>query len=82
MTRLRIAPGTLTLADLRRLYRDRPALELDPASREAIADSAATVARVIASGQVVYGINTGFGKLAQKTIPTEKLEELQRALVR
>ena len=80
--RLRITPGALTLADLRGLYRGRPVLELDPAAREAIADSAATVARVIASGEVVYGINTGFGKLAQKTIPTDRLEELQKALVR
>src|SRR3546814_8413020 len=53
MADLRIVPGALTLADLRRLYRTRPALELDPASRAAIADSAATVARVIASGEVV-----------------------------
>src|SRR3546814_8478804 len=53
-----------------------------PASRAAIADSAATVARVIASGEVVYGVNTGFGKLAQTTIPTDRLAELQRALVR
>ena len=82
MTGLTITPGALTLADLRRLYRDRPALALDPAAREAIADSAATVARVIAAGKVVYGINTGFGKLAQKTIPTDRLEELQKALVR
>lgn len=82
MDRLRIVPGALTLAELRRLYRGRPALELDPACREAVADSAATVARVIASGEVVYGVNTGFGKLAQKTIPAERLAELQRALVR
>src|SRR5690606_33440986 len=65
-----------------RLYRTRPPLELDPASRGAIAEAAATVARVIASGEVVYGVNTGFGKLAQKTIPSDRLAELQRALVR
>src|SRR3546814_13000335 len=82
MAYLRIVPGALTLAHLRRLYRTRPALELDPASRAAIADSAATVARVIASGEVVYGVNTGFGKLAQTTIPTDRLAELQRELVR
>ncbi|EDP64124.1 ribonucleotide-diphosphate reductase alpha subunit [alpha proteobacterium BAL199] len=82
MTSLTITPGALSLADLRRLYRSRPSLTLDPSSRGAIADSAATVARVIAAGKVVYGINTGFGKLAQKTIPTDRLEELQKALVR
>ena len=82
MTTLTITPGALALGDLRRLYRDRPVLGLDPAAREAIADSAATVARVIASGQVVYGVNTGFGKLAQKTIPVDRLADLQKALVR
>lgn len=79
---LALTPGTLTLADCRRLYRDRPALTLDPDAREAIADSAATVAKVIASGALVYGVNTGFGKLATTTIPADRLEELQKALVR
>lgn len=79
---LTLTPGTLTLADCRRLYRERLALDLDPEAREGIADSAATVAQVIASGAVVYGVNTGFGKLASTTIPADRLEELQKALVR
>src|SRR3546814_18852326 len=82
MADLRIVPGALTLADLRRLYRTRPAFELDPASRAAIAASAATVARVIASGEVVYGVNTRFGKLAPHTIPTARPADLHRAAVR
>ena len=53
---LALTPGTLTLADCRRLYRDRPALTLDPDAREAIADSAATVAKVIASGALVMSV--------------------------
>jgi histidine ammonia-lyase (EC 4.3.1.3) len=40
-----------------------------------------TVEAIVASGKVVYGINTGFGKLAQTQIPAERLAELQRNLV-
>lgn len=83
MTRaFQISPGALTLSDIRRLLRERPSLSLDPAAREGIADAAATVARVIASGEVVYGVNTGFGKLASTTIPLDRLRELQKAIVR
>jgi histidine ammonia-lyase len=77
-----ISPGALTLADIRQLLDLRPTLTLDPAAREPIACSAATVAQVIASGEVVYGINTGFGKLAGTTIPLDRLRDLQKAIVR
>jgi histidine ammonia-lyase len=40
------------------------------------------VESIVARGEVVYGINTGFGKLADVTIPTDKLRELQLNLVR
>lgn len=67
-----LTPGALDLDDLRRLFHTQPSVGLDPACREAIADGAATVAQVIASGAVVYGVNTGFGKLATTTIPTDR----------
>jgi histidine ammonia-lyase len=82
MATLTLVPGGLSLDDLRRLYRDRPVVTLDAACREAIADGAATVDWVIASGGLVYGVNTGFGKLATTTIPADRLRDLQRALVR
>ena len=43
--------------------------------------SQATVRPIVDAGEVVYGINTGFGKLAQTIIPAERLAELQRNLV-
>ncbi len=70
----------LTLAHLRRLTAGEPVC-LDPACLPAIEASAATIARVVASGRTTYGVNTGFGILAQTSIPTEKLAELQRRLV-
>jgi histidine ammonia-lyase len=75
-----IGSAPLTLADLRRLH-DGAAIVLDPACLPGIDRSAATVAGIVESGKTVYGINTGFGLLAQTSIPTEKLAELQKRLV-
>ncbi len=82
MSALILKPGLLTLADLRRIACD-PAvtLQLDPSCHAAIKASAATVARVLEEGRVVYGINTGFGLLANTRIPSGELENLQRSIV-
>ena len=70
----------LTVADLRALA-SGAAVALDPACLPGIEASADTVAGIVQSGRIVYGINTGFGLLAQHSIPTEQLAELQRRLV-
>ncbi|MQX35130.1 histidine ammonia-lyase [Roseospira navarrensis] len=77
-----LTPGTTGLDTLEALYRDpaRPAT-LDPASRAGIEASAAVVARAVADGRPVYGVNTGFGKLASVVIPAEDTETLQRNLI-
>jgi histidine ammonia-lyase len=73
-------PGAMTLRDWRAIYRGAvPAL--DPACRPAIERSAAAVSAIIAKGEPVYGINTGFGKLANVHIPPEDLATLQRNIV-
>ena len=54
---------------------------LDPACRPAIAESAAAVGRILARHEPVYGINTGFGKLASVKIGDEDLATLQRNIV-
>src|SRR5713101_7140403 len=76
-----LRPGDLRLADLRRIARAPVALTLADADRSAIAASAAIVARIVRDGATVYGVNTGFGKLAQVSIPADQLEELQHNLV-
>ncbi len=76
-----ITPGTLTLAALRRLRVSTARLVLDEAADPAIARSAAAVQQILAKGQAVYGVNTGFGKLATTRIPPDRLRELQTALV-
>src|SRR3954469_3649199 len=56
-------------------------MTLDPGCAPLIEAGAATVARIVAKGEPVYGINTGFGKLASVRIAAADLEQLQRNLV-
>jgi histidine ammonia-lyase len=76
-----LQPGALRLAELRRIARGPVALGLADSDRSAIAASAAIVARIVREGTTVYGVNTGFGKLAQVSIAPDQLEELQHNLV-
>ncbi len=73
--------GGLSLAALRGIY-ERPArIRLGAADRGRIAAAAALVDRIVDAGAAAYGINTGFGLLAQTRIPTDQLERLQRNLL-
>lgn len=78
-----IVPGEFDLAQLRRLA-DTPEVQvaLDPRCREAIRASADMVRRATAGDAPVYGVNTGFGKLAMKRIAREDLALLQLKLLR
>jgi histidine ammonia-lyase len=78
---VRLEPGALSLDALRAFALSRDTLELQAATRARLAEGAAAVARIVADGKPVYGINTGFGKLAQQHIPADQLELLQRNLV-
>ncbi len=73
--------GELRASDVRRLLRFNATLALDPAARPAVDRAAAVVASIAAQDASVYGVNTGFGKLAQTRIPRDKLGDLQRNLV-
>lgn len=76
-----LRPGQLTLSQLRSWWQQPQQLKLSAEALALINESAATVAQVLATGKVVYGINTGFGLLANTRIPAEKLEDLQRRIV-
>eukprot|EP01037_Dinobryon_pediforme_P014095 gene14095-14214_t len=69
------------IAELWRLIYEGASLTLDPACLPAVAASAATVAAIVAKGEPVYGINTGFGKLASIRIDAADLATLQRNIV-
>lgn len=53
-----------------------------PSALARAAESRAIIEEILAAGQTVYGVNTGFGKLSDVRIPQEKLAELQFNLVR
>ncbi|MCV6627412.1 MAG: histidine ammonia-lyase [Cellvibrionaceae bacterium] len=81
MQTLTITAGQLSLAQLRALELAPHQIALEPSCHPGIHASAKTVAAVIDEGRVVYGINTGFGLLANTRIEHHELEDLQRSIV-
>lgn len=81
MLNLVIKPGTLSLNQLRKVSRSPVVLSLDPDAIPAIERSTEVVEQVIAEGRTVYGINTGFGLLANTKIAPDDLETLQKSIV-
>jgi histidine ammonia-lyase len=78
-----IAPGELTLAQIQRLCAsERVMVELDPACRAGIRASAELVRKATEGDAPVYGVNTGFGKLATTRIARDDLAVLQLKLLR
>jgi histidine ammonia-lyase len=82
MRELVLRPGALTLDDLRAVHAGGVSLAIDPAADAAIAKGAAVVRRAAEGTAAVYGVNTGFGKLASTRIGATDLETLQRNLIR
>jgi histidine ammonia-lyase len=82
VTRLTLQPGALTLEALRSIHGGGLALELAPQSRAGIEASAAFVQGAARGAAPIYGVNTGFGKLASTRIGVDALEQLQLNLIR
>ncbi len=79
---LTLTPGAVTLAELAHLYwHDAPARLADGA-RAAVDAAAARVAAAAQGSDAVYGVNTGFGKLASRRIAPADTARLQRNLIR
>ena len=79
---LEIHPGRLTLDVLQAIHAGGVELTLASASRAAIRASAAIVQRAAQGDAAVYGVNTGFGKLASTRIGADQLAKLQLNLIR
>jgi histidine ammonia-lyase len=74
---------SLGIEDVVRVARDpRAQVALKPEARRALLKSRGVVDHAIDSGQTIYGINTGFGKLANVRIPPGQLDQLQTNLIR
>ncbi len=78
---LTLTPGQTTLAQLEQLWRKGAAARLDPNARPAIDASAEMVAEAAAGDEAIYGVNTGFGKLASVKIASADTQALQRNLI-
>ncbi|MGH7564229.1 MAG: histidine ammonia-lyase [Gemmatimonadota bacterium] len=72
---------TLSLADVERVARGA-AVGLAPEARARMEASRRVVEAAVERGEVVYGVTTGFGRLADSLIPTDRIRELQLNLVR
>lgn len=78
---IKLTPGELSKQQLKDLMQSGSQIEINESCRKSIKLAHAVVETVVSSGKVVYGINTGFGKLANQVIDTGQLATLQRNLV-
>jgi len=76
-----LTPGTATLTQLEAIWRQSLAVTLDPSVQPAVEAAAELVRRAAAGNEAVYGVNTGFGKLASVKIPSKDTAQLQRNLI-
>lgn len=81
MKTLVLTPGAVTLTDLRAVLRDGCAVTLDPVCKPAVEAAAARIDQAARGEAAVYGVNTGFGKLASVKIAAADTATLQRNLI-
>ena len=72
----------LSLAELEAVSLGRCPVEVAADARKRVAASRALIEEILAAGETVYGVNTGFGKLSDVRVPADKLAQLQTNLVR
>jgi len=72
----------ISLADLRAAWQSSATVSIGKTAAQRIAESNAHIVSVLASGEQVYGVNTGFGQLAQVRVSDDELAHLQENLVR
>lgn len=80
-TEICITPGAMNLSQLRQAAKQPVKLSLSEESKPGIHAAVDAVRRALSEGRVIYGINTGFGLLANTIIPDKALEELQHSIV-
>jgi len=82
MDKLELNGQALTLGDIDSVaLRERP-VGVAPEALRRVVESRGLIERILGAGEVVYGVNTGFGKLSDVHIHGDKLAELQINLVR
>ncbi len=81
MSALELSPGSVSLTQLADIYWNQTAVTLDRSCRPAVERAARRIAAAAAGDAPVYGVNTGFGKLASMKIEREDTATLQRNLI-
>lgn len=81
LQKLILKPGHLELSQLHSAWDNSLAFTLDPICHEFIEASVTTVKNIVTQDKIIYGINTGFGRLAHTLISADQLQELQRRIV-
>ncbi len=79
---IQIDGQAISLADLRAAWQSPTTVSIGKSAARRIAESNAYIKTVLAGGEQVYGVNTGFGQLAQVRISDDELAHLQENLVR
>jgi len=79
---MQLAGQPLSLSEIAAVAFGDGSVAVAPSSRERIQASRRVVEKIIAENGVVYGVSTGFGKLADVQIPSGELRQLQLNLVR
>lgn len=74
-------PGAVPLSELEQLYREQVPARIDPSFHDGIDAAAARIGEIASGRDAVYGVNTGFGKLASVRIPADDVATLQRNLI-
>ncbi|MEP3891296.1 MAG: histidine ammonia-lyase [Hellea sp.] len=81
MATITLTPGLATLADLETIYREQHPVKLNRSAKAGVMTAAAQIEAAVNGGAAVYGVNTGFGKLASVKIAAEDTATLQRNLI-
>ena len=81
MSTIILNPGEMKLTQLAAIFHSRGAVRLADSAKPAIVKAAEKIEQAVNSGEAVYGVNTGFGKLASVRIPANDTARLQRNLI-
>ncbi|MCC6277042.1 MAG: histidine ammonia-lyase [Oligoflexia bacterium] len=79
---MKLDGNSIDLAQLWEVSQGQKKLELDPKARELMKQSRTYIEKRLSSGEVIYGVNTGFGALSSVRINESQISELQKNLVR
>jgi histidine ammonia-lyase len=73
--------SALAIADVERVARGRASVTFSESARARLADSRRVLEQAITAGEVIYGVNTGFGSLARQRVQGDQLREIQKNLI-